>query len=66
MSDKTWPAINNKEHIDGTLADKVSRDEVFTGQSVGGQSVAGRSVHQTQCRRQSVAGLSVTGRNDGT
>ena len=66
MSDKPWTAINNKEYVDGTLADKVSRDEVSTGQSVAGQSVTGRSVHRTKCRGQSVAGRSVTGRNDGT
>ena len=63
MSDKPWTAINNKEHVDGTLADKVSRDEVSTGQSVAGQSVAGRSVHWTKCRGQSIAGRSVAGQS---
>ena len=51
MSDKPWTAFNNKEHVDGTLADKVLRDEVSTGQSVAGRSISGRNV---------------TGQNDGT
>ena len=41
MSDKPRTAFNNEENVDGTLADKMSRDEVSTGQSVTGQGVAG-------------------------